>query len=627
MRSRAARWGWVATGGLLLLIYVVAGLSRISFNVDILKLLPTHLRQVEGLSLLLKHFAQSNELIVTLEASTAETAEAEADAIAAALAQQPRLVKRAVARPPWEKNPGELAELLAYLVLNQPPEEIRALAARLAPAQAPATLQATLDLLTESVSPQEIALRGYDPFDLTGSLAGLGLLTGAQQQQQQSEFASADGTFRVIYVEAAKPFGNYKETIAWMKEIQRVLAPWRDRPGLRLGYTGDPAFAASIAGSMEWDMASSGVITLGVIALIFWLCYRRARPLLDLQLMLLLIFALTLATAGLFLRQLTVIGVGCAAIMIGLSVDYGYFVFQRSQLHGGTVRELQKQCLQYIAWTAGTTAAAFFALNLSSLPGLSQLGTLVGMGVLIGAVVMLVVYAPLTRRFQRRAAPRPPSVVECLVASTNFQRTGAWLTLAVVLVLLGALAVKGLPQTDFTDRPLRPRHSEAYAALERMEERLTDEHGLRSLVVRGGSVEETVARLRAAESRLAAAQARGDVVRYRSALPLWPDVAHQRANLPVLAPLAAEIPRLRQALRDAGFQDEAFALTESVLTQWSAWSAHALPVWPDNAASRWIFRRAVSRTADGQWLALGLVKPAAGREQALDDAVKNLDGV
>src|SRR3954463_14310476 len=93
----------------------VAGLSRISFNVDILKLLPTHLPQVEGLSLFLKHFAQPTELIITVEAADSETAEAAADKLAAHLAGQTALIKRTVARPPWEKNPAEFAELLAFL--------------------------------------------------------------------------------------------------------------------------------------------------------------------------------------------------------------------------------------------------------------------------------------------------------------------------------------------------------------------------------------------------------------------------------------------------------------------------------------------------------------------------------
>ena len=42
---------------ILSVAYVGTGLSRISVDVDILRLLPTKLKQVEGLSLFLKHFA------------------------------------------------------------------------------------------------------------------------------------------------------------------------------------------------------------------------------------------------------------------------------------------------------------------------------------------------------------------------------------------------------------------------------------------------------------------------------------------------------------------------------------------------------------------------------------------
>src|SRR5688572_32279007 len=95
-------------------VFITAGLSRISFNVDILKLLPAHLPQVEGLSLFLKKFAQPNELIVTLEGDDPEKLEAAADALAAAFNAHPESVKRAVSRAPGEKNPADLAELLAF---------------------------------------------------------------------------------------------------------------------------------------------------------------------------------------------------------------------------------------------------------------------------------------------------------------------------------------------------------------------------------------------------------------------------------------------------------------------------------------------------------------------------------
>ena len=612
------RISWLALG-IAAVVFVVIGLSRISFNIDILKLLPTHLPQVEGLSLFLKNFAQPRELIITIDGESADNVEACANKLTAHLTAHPQLVSRALARPPWEKDPAGLSELLAFILLNQPHEKIAELTARLSPQQAPATLQATLDKLNESVSPQEIALRSYDPFDLAAPLASAGLMSGGQQ----SEFSSADGTFRVIYVESAKTFANYKDTIAWIKEIKALCATGWDGVGsVKLGFTGEPAFVADISGSTEWDMMSSGFVTLIVIAVIFWLCYRRARPLLDLQAMLVLIFTVSLAIAGLFLDQLTVIGVGCAAIMIGLSVDYGYFVYQRSQTHRGTVRELQRQCVQNIAWTSGTTAAAFFALNLSSLPGLSQLGNLVGIGVIVGAFVMLGVFAPLTMRFHRRQGERPPSLIQRVVTSPRFLRDGAWLTLVVVAVLLGTLAVKGLPGVDFSARSLRPRVSEAYTALDRLYVRLTDDRDLLSLVVRGANETEVLARLRQAEAGLAAAKEHGDVRSFRSALPIWPDQVNQNANLANLANLAPEAPRLKATMQAGGFNDEAFALTEAVLKQWAAWSARTPPIWPDNESSRWIFRRAAHH-GDGQLLAMGMVQPAPGREDAIAAAVES----
>jgi predicted exporter len=308
--------------------------------------------------------------------------------------------------------------------------------------------------------------------------------------------------------------------------------------------------------------------------------------------------------------------------MIGLSVDYGYFVYQRSQLHRGSVRELQRLCVQNIAWTAGTTAAAFFALNLSSLPGLSQLGSLVGIGVIVGAFVMLGVFAPLTMRFHRQQGERPPSFIQNVVASPRFLRVGAWFALAMVAVLLGALAMKGLPGVDFSARSLRPRVSEAYTALDRLYEKLTDDRDLLSLVVRGANEAEVLARLRQAEAGLLKAKENGDVRSFRSALPIWPDPLNQKANLTTLASLAPEAPRLKTAMQTGGFNDEAFALTEAVLNQWAAWSARTPPIWPDNESSRWIFRR-VAKHGDGEMLAMGMVQPVPGHEDAIAAAVES----
>ena len=603
------------------LAYIVAGLSRISFNVDILRLLPAHLHQVEGLSLFLKNFALPNELIVTIEAPDSGTAEAAADKLAAALREHSDLVKNAVARPPWENDPSSLSEFLTFLLLNQPAEKMGEIQRRLAPGQAGATLQETMETLNTSVSPRDIALLSYDPFGLSSSLTGSGIPGGTRE----SEFSSADGKFRVVYAEAARPFSNYKQTAGWLKRMREICSGAVAGSAVHLGFTGEPAFVAEISTGMEWDMVTSAFATLVLISLIFWLCYGQIAPLRWLMFMLLLTFVLSLATAGLFFSQITVIGAGFASVMIGLSVDYGYLIYQQSLRNSGAVGQLQRRCFQNIAWTASTTAAAFFSLNLSSLPGLSQLGNMVGIGVCIGALVMIGVFAPISMRLRHAHGKALPSRLDPLFASPRFAVAGERLAIGMVALFLGALLVKGFPEADFSAATFRPRQSDSQAALETLYTRLTDDRGLLSLIVAGRNEAEVLARLQEVQSRMDEAGRRGDLKHYFSPLPLWPDGSRQRKNLAGLGSLASELPRLKETLLESGFTDEAFALTSAVFGQAGSWRHRPLPIWPENDTSRWILRR-LARHQDGSFLALGMVEPVPGREKELADSFQD-DGI
>jgi len=603
------------------LAYLAFGLSKISLNVDILRLLPAQLRQVEGLSLFLKHFVRSDELIITINAPDSETAEAAADKLVATLRQQASLVKSVTARAPWESDPASLSEFLTFLLLNQPADAMDEIRNRLAPDQAEKTLQETLDTLQTSVSPRDMALLSYDPFGLSSSLQGSGVLGGGQQ----SEFSSNDGKFRVVYVEAAPSFANYRQIAAWLAQIRAISSGSVADSPVRLGFTGEPAFVAEISTGMEWDMMTSAFVTFVLISLIFWFCYGRIAPLRWLLGMLLLTFLLSLATAGIFLNEITVIGAGFASVMIGLSVDYGYLIYQQSLRTSGSTRQLQWQCLQNIAWTASTTAAAFFALNLSSLPGLSQLGSMVGLGVCIGALVMLGVFAPVAIRLRPEPESPAPSRLDPLLASPRFVWIGERVALGMVVLLLGGLLLKGFPETDFSAATFRARQSGAQSALETLYARLTDDRGLLSLIVTGKDETEVLARLQRGQTRMDDAIRQGMAQRFLSSLPLWPDGDRQRDNLAALASLSGELPRLKHTLLERGFTEESFGLTSAVFEQASSWRLHPLPIWPENETSRWILRR-LARHQDGSFLAIGMVEPVPGREIALADFFQD-DGI
>src|SRR6266850_3562534 len=211
MKLRPRHWLWVA------FVLVLPGLFRLRVDVDVLNLLPGNIPAVQGLKLHQKFFANANELIITVRATEPETAEGAARGIAEQLRQHPDLVRSAIWQPPWMENPAQSAELIAYLWLNQPPEKFGELTNRLSDANAPAVLRETMQRLATTFSPSELARLPYDPFNLME-------LPGAFSVASEREiFASGDGTFRLVFVQAASPLANYRESRDWLAKMKTVV--------------------------------------------------------------------------------------------------------------------------------------------------------------------------------------------------------------------------------------------------------------------------------------------------------------------------------------------------------------------------------------------------------------------
>ncbi len=431
------RWWWA-----LLLVAVGLGLWRLRFDVDILDLLPPDEPTVQGLKLYQQHFANARELIITLRAPDAEQAERLAGQLADRLRQRTNLVAEVTWQAPWNEHPEQLGELLGWLWFNQSPESFGELTSRLAPDQLKSALEQTKEALATSMSPMDLARREYDPFDLL-TMPALTNLAGFSTGQSQQMFASADGKFRLLYVESAVDLSSYRSCESWLKSIHAVVddlqarqrlgvrqpsaafvpatnqkAPedWRSpKPGgstndlwqgVVVRYTGRPVFVEEIATSMQRDMSHSVGITSTAIAVLFWLTHRRLRPMLWLLVLLMLILGATLALGGLVLGTVSVVSLGFAAVLLGLAVDYAVVHYQEALAHPQmTVPEIRRAIAPSILWAAITTISAFLVLNLGGLPGLGQLGTLVAIGIALSALVMVMIYLP--PLFPERRKPRP----------------------------------------------------------------------------------------------------------------------------------------------------------------------------------------------------------------------------
>jgi len=645
MKPRRFHWWW-----LLLLIPVVAGISHLRFDAEVLDLLPGNVPAVIGLKIYQQHFTNARELIVTVKAPNAELATATAQSIAGRLGGETNLVADVTWQPPWLEHPEQAAELIACLWLNQPPEIFNRLANRLAESNLAGVLAETRDQLATTLSPAEIAQLGYDPFGLTRLPENLADAAPGFGQGQEM-FTSADGTFRIIFVKARGELAGYRECTDWLEAVkQSVAAALPATNGVDIGYTGRPAFVAEISTSMKHDITLSVGGTSFIIAILFWLAHRRIKPVLWLLTLLALILACTLALGGLIFGMISVISMGFAAILLGLAVDYAVVHYQEALAHPDlSVPEVRRAIAPSIFWAAVTTISAFLVLNFGGLPGLAQLGSLVGLGVALSALVMIFAYLPplfpnrmqpvrtsisLTPGFSRVNADAEQNETVSTVlnpaSSPNtplkqgvneiFQTksTASFLRLLAIIVFVVTVALilfcaiilfSGLPKMDATANALRPRDSQAYTTLDAIKKILGQKREPLWLVVSGRDESEVARRLDAVLPTLNAAVTNQTLSGFMLPGALWPCPEFQSANRAAAQRLVAERNAIHAAVLANGFAEKALGLTDGILDTWQQATATTNIFWPTNPLCTWILEKLAAREPQN-FFAVGFLYPS-----------------
>ena len=567
----------------LVLVLGAVGVARLSFNVDLLKLLPRDLPGVAGTVAFQKFHDRPDELLITLQSSNGAEVGDLAEDLAKMLAAAPGLTRRVQAEPVWRTAPAGLLELTANAWLNAPPERVRQLAAALAPERLAAALQSRLGTISESINPLTAALDSRDPLGLGAVLTesfdpGADLIGG-------DGFATGDGTFHLLKVRTGRDLHGYRETARWLDQVRGVVYSWQNsQPAaapVRVAYTGSPAFEAEIGSGMESDMGQSvSGITL-IVALLFWLLHRNIRMLFYLLLAMLVTGLLTLGVAGLTFGSLDVMSMGFAAILMGMIEDFGVMGLHAAMRRPGVgFRALHAGLFPSIAWSALTTAAVFASLGLSTLPGLARMGLLAALGILIGAAVMMYGFLPLAMRHAAGHTPPPAGA-----GRGRFAAWPGWLALLLTVLCVAALGWRGLPGIDDNGGVLRPRHCQAFEALQDMQLHLQPDQANSlwlPLIIRAQSPTQLATSLNQLASRLTTARTAGRTLGHVLPLAFAPDPAHQAANLPVLARLAAARERLLRSLDAAGFTAEGMAFSRGILALWDHWSREP------TAPTRWL---------------------------------------
>lgn len=619
---------WVFSAALVLL-----GLSRLRLDADILNTLPPALPEVEGLRLLRDAFTGGDELLIGLEAPDAEAAQSAVSSLSQHLKKSP-LVREVQSSGTWE-NPDTAAALLAWAVMNASPDKVSAWRHHLEGERLSAHLDGVINTLASSPDPAVVQRWSYDPLGLLDCLDSDSLRS---MQDSGFDTASADGTYRLLFLTPPQKFTGYKEAALWLSQLQSEIENWRsgdkNRQGLVFHYTGEPAFLAETGEGIERDMKSTIGITEILITILFWVMFRRFKPLLWIQLLLAFILLLTLAFSGLFLGKVSIMSFGFAAIVLGIVVDYAVLILQESMDHPQLdAAVLRRRAMPGIMAGAGTTATVFLSLLFSGLPGLADLGVLVAVGVVVGLTVM-VGLVPIIVVKKNPVLPVKP----VLPAIPVRHALAAGATFVLVAGMGLVLGCKGLPLYQSGSAALRPSHSQATSAWEKLQQRLGKEHQASvPLLVTGPTdkLREPALLLRTA---LQEALRGGEILNVSLPLALLPNGEAQQANRPALEWGVNEQAQLREACLKAGFTEESLSLFNGVAGVWERALRKAGPLQVQDSEAARVLGRLIGNAGTTAETDRGVLlcsvtmagepgTPDPSRLQALQERLKPLPGV
>jgi len=591
----------------LLVSAAVAGLFRFKLDVEILNLLPRNNSVAEGLRIYQQYFLNSRELIMTVQSEEAAITDQVTTNLAVALKNESNLVARVFAEPPWMSSPTAAADLLAFLWVNAPKEKISELQTHLSAREIEPFLQGNISRIANSLSPEDMFLAPYDPFSLARVSS-----SSSSMQTPERFFVSSDRKFHILYVQSAQPLDSYKQCEQWLAQIRTLSSNSLARVQLtgkaEVHYTGRPVFVAEIASGMESDMSTTVTGTLGVIGLFFYLSHRRPRPLVLLLGTLLVLLALTASVGAFILGTLNVMSIGFAAILLGLAEDFGIVLHQECLSHPDfNEQQLRKAAGPGIFWSAVTSASAFALLNLSTLPGLRQLGTLIAIGMLLAAWGMLYLFLPLLLKVNRKSKALSENAKFRLFHSRKVYslRVSRFTTVGLVLLSILILFWRA-PHLDRSPDALRPKQSEASRTLNLLQAQIGSAVEPYWLIVQGSSAQEVRNTLEKVEESLQTAVSNKLISSFNLPLELWPDPQRQQVNVPVLASLTQRETEIENAALKAGFTPDALVLSKRVFQDWKAPTGGER--WPGGLIAEWLLPKFAARMTNG-YLALGLIYP------------------
>jgi predicted RND superfamily exporter protein len=508
-RVTTARPGLVFLFAVFLLIPAALSISSTRFESDIFKLFPSEKGPLRLFLDSLEWTGGAREAYFLLEGDRKELA-AEAEAFADRLRKvrvdgAPGFTK--ITYRVFDSSEAEsFARFIGYAVTHPQlflePADTAKFRARLAPPALDTSLARSRAELASQAGMGTRDIIAADPLGLRDLV--LPRLKEASQalnlDPESPYFLSRDGRLLIMIAEPARPVND----MAFARKLVAGINEARKGAKVHISCAGAHLSAVIDESVMKKNIISCIASSLFVVLGLFFFTYRRILPTLLIPLILSYGVILALGTAGLFLSSIHIISFAFTALIIGLGTDYSIHLYDRYRSERSAGRDAREALRLAVVDTghgvltsASTTALPFLALMISDVRALSELGLLVGLGVLFSLYATFLFLPPLLVFVEQRSpgASYWPLPGFGLGRVWSFSRRRYRFVGAFSLMLTAAFLVSSFfLHFEGELKNLQPRSSEAFLTQEKMERHLSLSPKQMLVAVDGNNLGQVMAR-------------------------------------------------------------------------------------------------------------------------------------
>jgi uncharacterized protein len=228
---------------------------------------------------------------------------------------------------------------------------------------------------------------------------------------------------------------------------------------------GDEEFA-----TIKENAALNATVTIAVVLFILWMALRWWRIIFAVFVSLVVGLSITAALGLLLVGTLNLISVYFAVLFVGLGVDFGIQFSVRYRAERYEVDELHTALLHAgrragapLTLAALATAAGFLSFLPTAYKGVSELGLIAGIGMLIAFATSVTLLPALLSLLKPPSEPEPLGYAALAPVDRYLERHRTLILVGTALIVVGGLPLLRSLQFDFNPMNLRSAKVESIA--------------------------------------------------------------------------------------------------------------------------------------------------------------------